>query len=295
MGQAQLKPLIRSLLWGALLPLLPLKSQAEAAPVILVLGEVDPEAELVKVFSTTIQPYPVIIFSMNHLPPVLPTHHLILAIGDPAARWAVDHSRVPWVHLQVAQPENLKASPQPPMVAVSPVPAPLEQLSMIKALLGEGTVCGLAGPRGHASVGQYENAARATNLQWRLMRLDGPESLGLLGQQVGRCQAFLALPDPELWTPVRARLVVALSLRTKIPFFGYSKGFAKIGALAALAGDDPPTQGQLAGQLAHNLLTHRTSPAVTWPPGKLIINLVVARRLGLEPSASLIRDAEVLR
>ncbi len=295
MGQAQLKPLIRPLLWGLWLSLMPTQSRALAAPVVLVLGEADPEAELVKTFSAAIQPYPVVLFSMNNLPPVLPTHHLILAVGDPAALWAVAHSQVPWVHLQVAQPENLKASPQPPMVAVSPVPEPLEQLSMIKALLGEGTICGLAGPKGHASAGQYENAAGTENLQWRLMRLDGPESLALLGQQVGRCQAFLALPDPELWTPVRARLVVALSLRTKIPFFGYSKGFAKIGALAALAGDDPPTQGRLAGQLARNLLAHRTSPAITWPPGRLIINLVVARRLGLEPPASLIRDAEVLR
>lgn len=95
-----------------------------------------------------------------------------------------------------------------------------------------------------------------------------------------RSDAVLALPDSRLFNRSNLRPLMLASFRLQRPLIGYSPAMVQAGAIAALYS----TPGQLAEQIAHQLVTPHPRPALVQYPENFTFayNHQAARSLGLD-------------
>ncbi|MCK6544382.1 hypothetical protein L6R52_00800 [Myxococcota bacterium] len=118
-----------------------------------------------------------------------------------------------------------------------------------------------------------------------------------LVRAASRIDAIVAVQDPVLWSSASVKASVVFSLRERKPLFGFSTAFTRAGAVASLEVDYEAAGAQtvehaiplMHGVPLDQLLVTDARRATT------SINLVVARRLGLEPSRTVLTTATVFR
>jgi len=100
--------------------------------------------------------------------------------------------------------------------------------------------------------------------------------------------------DSGLYTDASVRMLLLTALRRRVPVFGYSPSFVRAGALVGV-GIDPARQGDQAGELTVSLLKNADTPPQHRPPQhQVVINTVVARKIGLDIPPEVLAAADVV-
>jgi putative ABC transport system substrate-binding protein len=110
-----------------------------------------------------------------------------------------------------------------------------------------------------------------------------------------RPDVLIAVADPSIWAPASVKATAMFALRNRVPLIGFSSAFTRAGAVASLAVEDYGGAGALAAARAAEILAGRPAEEipVVWPSrARLSLNLVVARRVGVEPPRALVDRAE---
>lgn len=106
--------------------------------------------------------------------------------------------------------------------------------------------------------------------------------------------AVWTYPDSTLFTDASVRMLLLTALRRRVAVFGFSPSFVRAGALVGV-GIDTSSQGLQAANLVIELNARPTDMPVHLPPRhQTALNLVVARKLGLQPPAALIAATDIV-
>lgn len=111
------------------------------------------------------------------------------------------------------------------------------------------TVGILLGPETQRSRQALESAARILGVKIEIEQVqnDEPDIYEALSRLLDRADVILALPDPTVYNGRTIRNILLTTFRRKTPVIGFSRPFAKAGALAALYS----TPLQMSQELAH--------------------------------------------
>jgi putative ABC transport system substrate-binding protein len=224
---------------------------------------------------------------------------LVLAVGLKAAKAAqLEIADTPVVYSMVLDPTKYGLT-TPNMTGVL-LEIPLErQLSVIRSVLPDMRRIGAL----------YDPAKTATTIAdaQRLTKRDGiellanavsherevPAALRTLLRSVG---ALWLVPDSTVLTDESLRFILNAALEQHVPVIGFSREFARSGALLCLSVNYSDI-GRQAGQVARKILDGRlTMPMKPVPPERidLSLNLKTARFLGIDMPKDLENRADEL-
>ena len=224
---------------------------------------------------------------------------LVLAIGLKAAKAAqLEIGDIPVVYAMVLDPTKYGLT-TPNMTGIL-LEIPLErQLSTIHSVLPQVRRLG-------ALYDPAKTAATIAEAQ-RLTKRDGIELIAsavsherevpaALRNLLGPVGALWLVPDSTVLTDESLRFILNAALEQRVPVIGFSREFARSGALLCLSVNYSDI-GRQAGQLARKLLDGRLSmPMKPMPPERidLSLNLKTARFLGIEIPKDLENRADEL-
>ncbi len=224
---------------------------------------------------------------------------LVLAIGLKAAKAAqLEIVDLPVVYSMVLDPTKHGLT-TPNMTGVL-IEIPLErQLSTIHSVLPQVRRIG-------ALYDPEKTAATIAEAQ-RLTKRDGLELIvnpvsherevpAALRNLLGPIGALWLVPDSTVLTDESLRFILNVALEQRVPVIGFSREFARSGALLCLSVNYSDI-GRQAGQLARKILDGRlTLPMKPVPPDRidLSLNLKTARFLGIDIPKDLENRADEL-
>jgi putative ABC transport system substrate-binding protein len=143
---------------------------------------------------------------------------------------------------------------------------------------------------------EAESATRDLGLRLSVLAVGKPEEFENAFQAAvnDHADAVYVIPDP-LFRSNRARLTAA-AMRTRIPWMGWAKEFAEDGALLSYGVNFPDVSRQTARYVAKILKGARPGDLPIEQPSKieLVINLGVAKALGIKVSPSFVIRADYL-
>lgn len=120
------------------------------------------------------------------------------------------------------------------------------------------------------------------------------EAINAIREMKGKIDAFWMTPDTTAITYESTEYMLLFSLRNNIPLIGLSPKYVKNGALMAYTFDSEDV-GRQAGELAQQILDGKSLKGFTVHKPrkqKLVLNLKVARKLGIQIPESLIERAD---
>jgi ABC-type uncharacterized transport system substrate-binding protein len=105
-------------------------------------------------------------------------------------------------------------------------------------------------------------------------------------------------PDPAVYNPQSVRFLLLSALKKKVPVFGFSTGFVRIGALLGVS-VDPSVQGAQAADMTDRVLqiAAGATDVKTTPPAtaySTAVNLIVADRIGVDLPEKIIKSADTV-
>ena len=174
------------------------------------------------------------------------------------------------------------------------------QLALIARALPRARVIGmLFSSKSKKSLENLANAKAALKKGWRIVSVD-------VARHKSRANAMFTLlvkdvdivwtsPDPAVYNPQSVRFLLLSALKKKVPVFGFSTGFVRIGALLGVS-VDPGAQGAQAADMTDRVLQVAAGASdvkVTPPPTvySTAVNLIVADRIGVDVPEKLIKSA----
>jgi putative ABC transport system substrate-binding protein len=214
---------------------------------------------------------------------------LVLAVGLKAAKAAqLEIIDIPILYSMVLDPVKYGLS-TPNMTGVL-LEVPLDrQLTAIKTLLPQVKHIGtLYDPAKTAS--SIEDASRLLRHGGNTVELNATpvssekEVPTALGKLLGSVGALWLIPDSTVLTDESLRFILNSALEAHVPVIGFSREFAKTGALLCLSVNYQDI-GRQAGQLARRILDGRvTLPVKPVHPDRIemSLNLKTAKYLGIE-------------
>lgn len=228
---------------------------------------------------------------------------LVLALGSAAA--AAHHGSVPGVFAIVSDPEAsdlMDAAHRPKrkttgIAAWVPVHA---QLGHVAAIAPAAKRIGVVIGRAHSKtlMREMELDARSFGFTLTFIEAATPHAVGLeLAASADDVDALLALADGAIWTGASVKAAVIYALQHKKPLIGFSAAFTRAGALASISAEDYRDIGAQAADRAAAILSGAPIAELRiLDPRKLStsVNLVVARRIGVELSQAEIDRAEAV-
>jgi ABC-type uncharacterized transport system substrate-binding protein len=174
------------------------------------------------------------------------------------------------------------------------------QFALIDRALPRARVIGmLFSSKSKKSLENLANAKAALKKGWRIVSVD-------VARHKSRANAMFTLlvkdidivwasPDPAVYNPQSVRFLLLTALKRKVPVFGFSTGFVRIGALLGVS-VDPKVQGAQAANLTDRVLqVSAGTPDVKPPPPatiySIVVNLIVADRIGVDLPKKFIKTA----
>jgi ABC-type uncharacterized transport system substrate-binding protein len=144
--------------------------------------------------------------------------------------------------------------------------------------------------------GAMQAAGRKLELETVLIAAETPAGVGpALDRVRERVDVLIAIADPSIWAAGSVKAAAMFGLRNRLPLIGFSAAYTRAGAVASISAEDFADQGAQAADRAIALLEGGAldlmrvqSPRRT----AISVNLVVARRIGIEPPRALIERAE---
>ncbi len=225
----------------------------------------------------------------------------IVAVGTTAATWVRARMRPTdkLIYCMVAGSGTVDMKGGNVTGITTDVPVAAQFALIRRALPKAKTVGMLFSSDNDKSRGHLANAKAALPKGLRIISVD-------IAKHKSRAAAISALlamdidivwtcPDPAVCNPQTVRFLLLSALKAKIPVFGFSEGFVRIGALLGV-GVRPAAQAAQAAELANRVLcvaAGASETAITPPPTDYMIavNLILAERIGVVLPAPLIEAA----
>jgi ABC-type uncharacterized transport system substrate-binding protein len=168
-------------------------------------------------------------------------NQLLVTIGTQAANYAVEHypqnpllalfiTRQSWAEAEDNRPSNNRRAA---IIAEQPLN---RYLALVGFLVPEATVYSTAfGPSsvGYKEIMESEVAASGRQLMSATVAIDS-NPVALLSPLFEQSDAFVALPDEAVINRNMAKWILHLGHQQKIPVFGFSASYTRVGALASL-------------------------------------------------------------
>lgn len=162
---------------------------------------------------------------------------------------------------------------------------PKRQILLAKILLGDLQRLGvLISKTSPYSTNNIQSAIQKQGINSHIQTVHNPENLiRNLSQVLNKSDAFLALPDAQIFNRRTARNILLTTYRQRTPVIAYSESYVKAGALAAVYS----TPQQISKQIGELLLSILNSglifPAMNSHPREfeVAINQNVAKSLGI--------------
>lgn len=224
---------------------------------------------------------------------------LVFAVGLKAAKAAqLEIVDIPVVYAMVLDPSKYGLT-TPNMTGIL-LEVPIErQLSMIRALLPN-----------LKHIGTLYDPAKTTALVDEARRLMKPNGTELIPLQINSerdvpgglrtllpsVDALWLIPDSTVLNDESLRFILNTALEERVPVVGFSREFARSGALLCLSVNYSDI-GRQAGQLSRKLLDGQLSlPVKPWHPERIetSLNLKTAKFLGIEIPRGLEQQADEL-
>ena len=148
-----------------------------------------------------------------------------------------------------------------------------------------------------AVIREAEKSAKRMGLELVSEAVDGPQGVPRAINRLKRKVDFMwSVADGNVFTRETVREFLLMSLRRKLPLMGLSPAFVKAGALFAVS-INPDIVGRQAAGLTMDILGgERPSdvPVAVPTSGELVINKNTLKILGLEPSSSILKEANII-
>jgi len=209
---------------------------------------------------------------------------VVVAIGNGALE-AVKDLNCPIVYLLVANPEAI-VPPRPNITGIKMMPAPLAQLTAIKAALPAIRKIGIIfNPSTSVDFFILAKAA-ADSLNLLLIKSpasDDRDAILQIGELAGQLDAIWLLPEPTLVSPNLLKALPLLSLEKQIPLIAFAPKYLETGAAMAVF-SSPEQQGAQAADLVRRLLSAQPRDALLPEYGKEVTvqaNNRIIQKLGL--------------
>ncbi len=216
---------------------------------------------------------------------------LFFSIGTPATRiiQGKEFNNIPVVFAMILDPEKNKINP--PGVSMH-IPLKMK-LKEIKRFFPDvkkiGLICSSSADFKEASRLAVEFGLEAIGKKINSKK-EFPQALKNLS---GRIDCFLMFPDSNVYFPESVEYLLVESLRKGFPVVGLSSIYTKAGALISLECDYEDLGAQ-AGEIALEILSGNVPKAEFVNPRKTnySLNLIVAKRLGVDFSSTAIAEAK---
>ncbi|MDY0049742.1 MAG: ABC transporter substrate binding protein [Halothiobacillaceae bacterium] len=210
---------------------------------------------------------------------------LIVAVGAPAARQALEHAKRPVlaVMLSSASAHELRERfPEGRFTAIVLDQPPRRQLALVRELLPQARAVGvLLGPQTRPMREGFERSSSELGLELHFDEAsDARGVVPALDRLLSRSDSILTVPDPQVFNAQTARSLLLTAYRAGRPLFAYSAAAVEAGALAAVFSAPEDIARQAAEWLEHPVADDLPQDA-TPRYYRLAINAQVARSLGI--------------
>lgn len=224
---------------------------------------------------------------------------LILAIGQDALVKVKGIRDVPIVYLMVLNPQSLvKESAN--ITGVSMNIAPERQLSLLRQILPRARKIGLLFDpvKSGVFVGKARNAAEKTDIELVTKAVHSSrDAVSAIEGMKGRVDALWLLPDTTVVNPATIDLLLLSTIENRIPVLIFSEKYVEKGALMSLE-IDPAEAGKQAGEMANRIMSGERVNNIREEDARgsiMTVNLIVAKKLGISISGSVLKQARVIR
>lgn len=229
---------------------------------------------------------------------------LVLAIGTKAAQVAKRSTRAPVIFCAVANPveSGLVASFESSGGNIAGVvldPDPKDVFASLKELLPSvGKIGVLYDPKKSATaVERARRAASELKIELVTRAVDDAEKLPDALGELGAVDAIWTPIDGTVVNGRTARFLIHTSMRKRVPLIGFSEAMVRAGAMLGFSSDIAES-GRQAAEIAKRVLKGDIrAPAlpVAYPRRPLLmVNEIVAERMGLKPDASAVKKATLV-
>lgn len=212
---------------------------------------------------------------------------VIVAAGASAAEAVAGKVRRPILAVLLSRQQfaNLRARAPGAQMSAVVLDQPLRrQLKLVRAVLPRANRVGvLLGPESNALETELTDAAASENIQLRSQLVLQPtDVLAAAERLLDASDALLAIPDPVATSATSARAVLLSSYRYKRPMIAYSQAYVEAGALAAVFSSPSDVALDVADWLATQGGSSVSLPAArSGAHFGVAVNRQVARSLGL--------------
>ena len=172
----------------------------------------------------------------------IPKDTIVVAVGTQALKYASnldEHTPVIGVLVPKSSYENIliESKRKPNRFSAIYLDQPFSrQLALIKAIFPNITRIGvLLGPVSQFQSNDLQSAAKKSNLEVDIQLVEKPSELheNLEKVTAGK-EVLLAIPDPLIYTRDTAQTILLTTYRRQAPVIGFSKSYARSGAIAAV-------------------------------------------------------------
>lgn len=231
---------------------------------------------------------------INELRPLL-----ILAVGLEALTQTSEIKTIPIMSLMVLNPPA-SAFSQENITSVLMSVSPEKQLAVYReALPGANNIGLVYNPvRSGKTVAKAKETALKRGVTLVAREVDNPQQVPTAIDALrGKIDAYWMLPDLAAVTPETVEYLLLFSLEEGVPILTFSEKYVEMGAFLSV-GVDAFDLGVQAGALAGQVISRangKMSAGVVWPrKSMVVINLRVAKKLGIEVGEGVLKKAKII-
>ena len=280
------------MLCGALMLLCSALAQAQDE-VLLVLSDISPSYDQVKLAVEDSTHSPLRVVTLDRLQALDSRSSLIVAIGSRACEQMLrtyhPGTRMICSFLPSSTFKKLRSTLLPgdtdAHISGLFIDQPLErQVRLARMISPAAKTLGTAlGQNSQALKSALEQYAQSEVFQLELAELKSSDNpIQILAPIVEHSDVFLVIPDSSIFNRAISKWLLYLSLKHQVPVIGFSKSYTDAGATASVH-SSPHQIGQQTGEWINRLMSGESIPGSAFPAYfEVSINPVAARTLGLE-------------
>jgi len=208
---------------------------------------------------------------------------------------------IPMVYAMVSNPGGLGLESRANTVGISADVSPEDQFAIMKQVYGGVKRVGVLYSSGSSrSMKILDQARRELPEGWVLEAVDmdaySSVSMGVDALIRLKVDFVWMISDPKVYSAATVKTLLIASIKYKLRVFAFSPQVVKAGAIVGI-GVDPAEQGEWGGLLSVEVVKNgmqsaqRKSVSIHVP---VALNKIVAERIGVELSKTLIQEAEYL-
>jgi putative ABC transport system substrate-binding protein len=224
---------------------------------------------------------------------------LILAVGMDALEKVRNISDVPIIYLMVLNPRPF-VQDNPSITGVSMYVQAEKQLAAFRQVLPHASRVGILydPAKSGTFVQKAQKIAAATGIELVTRKVQNSrDAATALDGMKGKIDTLWLLPDTSVVNPGTIDLLLLSAIEYRIPVFTFSEKYTEKGALFSLE-VDAAEAGRQAGDMANRILNGTDVSRIDKADargGILSINLIVAKKLGLTVTNSVVRQSRVIK